>query len=265
MNMHASLICKIDDRGIAYVTMARPEIHNAFDDDLIAVMASSFIELSEDSSVRIIVLSGEGKSFSAGADLNWMRRMASYSNAENLADATRLAQLLALISSSPKPVIARVQGAAFGGGVGLVAACDIAIGSETSMFSLSEVRLGLIPSVISPYVIRAIGGRQSRRYMMTGERFQAEEAYRIGLLHQMTKSDGLDEAVETVVSELLKNGPEAMRECKDLISNVVDQSIDDILIAETAARIARVRASDEGREGLAAFLEKRRAAWLEKK
>lgn len=265
MTNSENLKCQVDDRGIAYLTMAKPEIHNAFDDRLIADMASIFDALSKDADVRIIILGAEGKSFSAGADLNWMRRMATYSDAENIADAEKLAQLLKLISSSPKPVIARVQGATFGGGVGLVAACDIAIGTDSSLFSLSEVRLGLIPSVISPYVIRAISGRQASRYMLTGERFGAEEAFRVGLLHQVASDDAIDNAIEAIVGELLKNGPEAMSECKGLISYVAGKPVNGDLMTETARRIARVRASDEGREGLNAFLEKRQPAWLEDK
>ncbi len=262
MTDSTSLHHRIDERGVAQVVMARPEIHNAFDDRLIREMQETFDELSKDTSVRVVVLQSEGKSFSAGADLNWMRRMADYSHDENIADAQALALLLATMATFSKPVIARVQGATFGGGVGLVSACDIAIGSEKAIFSLSEVKLGLIPSVISPYVIRSIGERQAGRYMITGERFGADEAFRIGLLHKAVAEEALDQAVEDMVSELLKNGPEAMRECKELIAAVVNRPIDQGVMNDTSKRIAKVRASSEGKEGLEAFLEKRRPSWL---
>lgn len=253
---------RVDERGVARVVMARPDIHNAFDDRLIREMQDAFDDLSKDPSVRVVVLQSEGKSFSAGADLNWMRRMADYSHDENVADAQSLATLLATLATFSRPVIARVQGATFGGGVGLVSACDIAIGSHKAIFSLSEVKLGLIPSVISPYVIRAIGERQAGRYMISGERFDASEAARIGLLHKVVEETALDQTIEDMIAELLKNGPEAMRECKELIAAVVNRPIDQGVMGDTSKRIAKVRASSEGKEGLEAFLEKRRPSWL---
>ncbi len=256
--------CDLDARGVACVFMTRPEIHNAFDDQLINEMIAQFGEISGNPAVRVIVLGGEGKSFSAGADLNWMRRMADYTEAENFADAQGAAKLLAVIAEASQPVIARVHGAAFGGGVGLVSACDIAIGSEKALFSLSEVKLGLIPSVISPYVIRAMGARQAGRYMITGERFDAHEALRLGLLHKVVGEDELDAAVEAMIEEILGNSPAAMREAKDLIAAVMNRPIDLAVKDDTATRIARVRASDEGREGLSAFLDKRTPAWRAK-
>lgn len=252
----------VDQAGVARITMARPEIHNAFDDQLINDMTAAFQEISLNPSARVVVLSSEGKSFSAGADLNWMRRMADYSDAENFADAKNLASLLFLISTLPIPVIARVQGAAFGGGVGLVSACDIAIGSENAVFSLSEVKLGVIPGVISPYVIRAMGERQAGRYMLSGERFDANEAQRIGLLHKTVNASELDHAVDDMVFELLKNGPQAMRECKELIAAVANRPIDESVMDDTSTRISRVRASQEGKEGLESFLNKRKPSWL---
>ncbi|NQW01560.1 MAG: enoyl-CoA hydratase/isomerase family protein [Rhodospirillales bacterium] len=252
----------IKANGIAEVTMSRPDIHNAFDDRLIADMIAAFEALAASQEVRVVVVAGEGKSFSAGADLNWMRRMADYSQADNIADARNLAKLLALIAGFPRPVIARVQGAAFGGGVGLVSACDMAIGADNALFALSEVKLGLIPAVISPFVIRAIGERQASRFMITGERFDAKEACRIGLLHQVVGEHELDSAIDRMATGLLKNGPDAMRECKALIAAVMNRPIDDAVMDDTSARIARVRASAEGREGLEAFLEKRPPSWL---
>lgn len=263
MSEETYLKTEIDGRGVANVTMDRPDLHNAFDEALIDQLITAFEGLAASDVARVVVLRGEGKSFSAGADLNWMRRMSGYSHEENLNDAQTLAHLLTVIATCPKPVIAAVQGAAFGGGVGLAAACDIAIGSERALFSLSEVKLGLIPSVISPYVIRAIGPRQASRYMLTAERFDAQEACRIGLLHKVVGADELDGAVGEIVEALLGNGANAMGETKDLIAAVMNRSIDQAVIADTATRIARVRASDEGKEGVTAFLEKRSPAWKE--
>jgi methylglutaconyl-CoA hydratase len=207
------------------------------------------------------VLRAEGRSFSAGADLGWMQRMAGYGHAENLADAGALAELMRVLNFLPKPTVSRVQGAAFGGGVGLVACCDIAIASDAVGFSLSEVRLGLIPAVISPYVVAAIGERAARRYFLTAERFGADEALRIGLVHQVVPADQLDSAVDTILIRLSEGGPTAQRAAKDLIFTVAHRPIDAGLIHDTAERIATIRASAEGREGLAGFLEKRKPAW----
>jgi methylglutaconyl-CoA hydratase len=247
--------------GVARVIMQRPEIHNAFDDALIADLEAAFAAITQDDSVRVVVLQAEGKSFSAGADLNWMRRMAGYSRAENVQDAGGLARMLAAIENCPKPVIARVQGAAFGGGVGLVACCDIVVAAERAKFCLSEVKLGLIPAVISPYVVAAIGQRACRRYFLTAESFDAHTAQALGLVSEVTTDTGLDDAVDALVATLLANGPMAMGRAKDLIRAVSQRPISQDLINETAERIADTRASIEGREGLAAFLEKRPPAW----
>jgi methylglutaconyl-CoA hydratase len=247
--------------GVATIRMNRPEVHNAFDDALIAALTAELHRLDQARDVRVIVLAANGKSFSAGADLNWMRRMATYSEAENLRDAMALAGLMRTLDGVKKPTVARVQGAAFGGGVGLVACCDIAIASTDAAFSLSEVRLGLIPSVISPYVIAAIGEREARRYFLTAERFDAVEARRIGLVHDVVDSGALDEAVAKMAGHLLKGGPQALAAAKNLIADVSRRAMDDALSAETARRIAAIRVEREGQEGLAAFFEKRKPNW----
>ena len=248
--------------GRATVTLNRPDVHNAFDDHLIQLLTRELETLDRDPSVRVVVLAAAGKSFSAGADLNWIKRTADYSEAENLADAKALAGLMKTLSGLSKPSVAAVQGAAYGGGVGLIACSDIAIASETAVFSLSEVRLGLIGAVISPYVIAAMGERQAHRYMLSAERFDAREALGMGLVHQVTAAEGLKAGVDHMVETLLANGPEAMAETKKLIAAVAGRPRDDTLIAHTAARIARVRGSKEGREGVAAFLEKRKPGWI---
>lgn len=258
--MSDAILVSVDANGKATVTLNRPEIHNAFDDALIARLTEIFEFLGKRDDVRVVVVAANGKSFSAGADLGWMRRMANYSEAENRADAEQLARLIHVLDSLPKPTVARVQGAAIGGGVGLVAACDVAIASEAASFALSEVRLGLIPAVISPYVIGAIGPRQARRYMLTAERFDAAEARRIGLVHQTVPAAELDAAVDSVVAALLLGGPEAVRESK-MLARAVGGSPDDSVRADTARRIARLRASPEGKEGVSSFLEKRKPRW----
>jgi len=247
--------------GVATIRMNRPDVHNAFDDALIAALTAELRRLEQLPQARVIVLAANGKSFSAGADLNWMQRMAKYSQEENLRDAMALAGLMRTLDGVKKPTVARVQGAAFGGGVGLVACCDIAIASTQAAFSLSEVRLGLIPSVISPYVIAAIGEREARRYFLTAERFDAVEARRIGLVHDVVDSGALDESVEKMAGQLLKGGPQALAAAKKLIADVSRRPMDDALSAETARRIAVMRVEGEGQEGLAAFLEKRRPDW----
>lgn len=257
-----TLIIDTATDGRATVTLNRPDVHNAFDDHLIQLLTRELEALDRDPSIRVVVLAAAGKSFSAGADLNWIKRTADYSEAENLADAKALAGLMKTLSGLSKPSVAAVQGAAYGGGVGLIACSDIAIASETTVFSLSEVKLGLIPAVISPYVIAAIGQRQAHRYMLSAERFDAREALRIGLVHQVTTAEGLEAGVDHMVETLLANGPEAMAETKKLIAAVAGRPRDDTLIADTAARIARVRGSEEGREGVAAFLEKRQPGWI---
>jgi methylglutaconyl-CoA hydratase len=255
------ILTETRDDGVATVTLNRAEVHNAFNDTVIVDLTAVLRRLGDDAKVRAVVLRAEGKSFSAGADLGWMQRMASYGHAENLADAGALAELMRVLNFLPKPTVARVQGPAFGGGVGLVACCDIAIASETASFSLSEVRLGLIPAVISPYVVAAIGERASRRYFLTAERFDAAEALRLGLVHQVVPADQLDSAVDTILTRLSEGGPAAQRAAKDLIFTVAHRPIDAGLIHDTAERIATIRASAEGREGLAGFLEKRKPAW----
>jgi methylglutaconyl-CoA hydratase len=252
----------IDARGVATLTMNRPEVHNAFDDHLIAELTAKLREVDRDHAIRVVVLAANGKSFSAGADLNWMKRMAQYTEGENLRDAVSLASLLHTLSEMAKPTVARVSGSAFGGGVGLVAACDIAIAANGARFSLSEVRLGLIPAVISPFVIAAIGERQARRYILTAERFDATEALRIGLVHRVVEDVELDTAIGTIVEELLKGGPKAQSTVKDLIASVSNRPIDQRVLEDTAARIARIRVTAEGKEGIAAFLERRPAEWM---
>lgn len=259
------ILLDVDDRGVATVTLNRPDVHNAFDDALIEKLSSTLKRLGSDDAVRAVALCAKGKSFSAGADLRWMQRMAGYSEAQNLEDARHLAGLLRTLQRIPKPTVARVQGSAFGGGVGLVACCDIVVASENARFALTEVKLGLIPAVIGPYVSRAMSERHARRYMLTGERFSAEEAYRLGLVHDVVPESVLDERVESVLSMLLENGPAAMAAVKALMDRVAGGPLDDKLIEDTAKRIAKIRASDEGKEGVTAFLEKRKPRWLKRR
>lgn len=248
---------------IGLITMNRPERHNAFDDVLIAELTEALRSMEAEDGIRVVVLSGAGKSFSAGADLNWMKRMAGFSKEENQRDAMGLGALMRTLAHLRKPTVARVHGAAYGGGVGLVACCDIAVASHGATFSLSEAKLGLIPAVISPYVVAAIGERAARRYFLTAERFDAAEAWRLGLIHDMGSSDAdMDEKVGEVVDALLSCGPVAQREAKELIRAVAGRPVTSEVIQDTAERIARVRSSPEGREGVTAFLEKRRAAWV---
>jgi methylglutaconyl-CoA hydratase len=250
--------------GVARLILVRPEIHNAFDDAVIAAFTEALERVGSDDAVRVVVVAGEGKSFSAGADLGWMRRMVDYGEAENLADARALAVMLRTLDELPKPTIARVQGATFGGGVGLVACCDIAVASEAAIFCLSEARLGLTPSTISPYVVAAMGSHNARRYFLTAERFNSAAAERAGLVHIVTAPNQLDNVVDGLVTTLLQNGPVAMAECKGLIRNVASGPVDDAMIEKTAQHIAWVRASAEGKEGIRAFLEKTAPAWQNK-
>lgn len=252
----------IDDRGVATLTMNRPELHNAFDDALIAALAGELRRLEADESVRVVILAAAGRSFSAGADLSWMRRMADYTREENLADARGLAELMRTLSALKKPTIAPVQGAAYGGGVGLVACCDVAIASRRATFCLSEVKLGLIPAVISPYVVEAMGARAARRYFQSAEVFDAGEAHRLGLVHEVVAEEELGAAVERLATALLANGPQAMAAAKELVARVASGPIDDAMIRDTAERIAAARAGSEGKEGLSAFLEKRKPRWV---
>ena len=250
---------------VATIWMNRPDLHNAFDETLIAELTAACIALDDDADVRVIVLAGRGKSFSAGADLNWMRRAAEASVEANLADARKLAGMLRTLAEMDKPTIARVHGAAFGGGVGLVACCDIVIAAEGARFGLTESRLGLLPAVISPYVIAAIGPREARRWFATGEHFDAATAQQIGLVHQVVAADALDAAVQAQLALLGKAGPVAAASAKVLVRDVLALGSDrDALDAANAGLIAALRASDEGREGLSAFLEKRAPRWADK-
>jgi methylglutaconyl-CoA hydratase len=262
--MTDNVLLTVDERGVATLTMNRPTIHNAFDAALVSRLTEALLELKARRDVRVIVLTGAGKSFSAGADMNWMRSMAGYTEEENVEDALHLADLMSLLNGMPVPTIARVNGHAFGGGVGLVACCDIAVASSHARFCLSEVRLGLVPAVISPYVIGAIGERAARRFFLSAEVMTAKLARRIGLIHEIAKESKLDDAVEDQVGMLLRGGPEALRESKELIFTVAHrgESATDALKLRTAQIIAHMRVSEEGQEGLSAFLDKRKPAWL---
>lgn len=252
----------IDKRGVATLTLNRPEVHNAFDDKMIAELISILGNLASDDAVRVLVLNAKGKNFSAGADLNWMRAMADKDYQQNLNDADELAELMHKLDRFAKPTIALVQGAAFGGAVGLVACCDIAIATDNASFCLSEVKIGLIPAVISPYVMRALGERQSRRYFITAERFSANTALDMGLLHQVVAQDQLDTAVDNFIQTLLQNSPAAIKAAKTLIHNIYNRKIGNNVIAHTTQAIAEIRVSAEGQEGLTAFLTKRKPNWL---
>jgi methylglutaconyl-CoA hydratase len=245
----------------ATLWLNRSERHNAFDDALIAELSAALAELAADSAIRVVLLAGRGKSFSAGADLAWMKRMAGYTAAENEADALKMAEMLNRLDSLPKPTIALVQGAAMGGGIGLVAACDIAIAAEDAQFAFSEARLGLTPATISPYVIAAIGPRAARRYFLTAERFDARQALQLGLVSAVVPAADLAAEANKLADILCRNSPGAMAEAKRLIADVTGRPIDAALRSETAGRIARQRASVEGREGVAAFLDKRKPSW----
>jgi methylglutaconyl-CoA hydratase len=259
--MEANHLVTTDARGVATVALNRPQLRNAFDDELIADLTRTFRRLSDDAGVRVVVLRGNGKSFSAGGDLNWMRRMASYSDEENVADGMQLATMLQTLNALPKPTIAVVHGHCFAGGTGLVSCCDIALAAEDTVFAVSEVRLGLVPATISPYVAAAMGARNARRYFLTGERFDGRAAARIGLVHEAVPAGQLDAALETILAELLAGAAAAQGGCKALLADVVDRPVTDALIALTARRLAEGRASAEAKEGLAAFVEKRKPAW----
>jgi methylglutaconyl-CoA hydratase len=248
---------------LATVTLDRPDLRNAFNETSIAELAQAFDELGRNDQVRAVVLAANGPAFCAGADLNWMKKMAGYSHAENQADAMRLAEMLRTIYLCPKPVIAKVQGDCYAGGMGLVAACDIVVASEGANFCLSEVKLGLVPATISPYVIKAMGEQAARRYFLTAERFSATEAKRIGFAHEVVVPESLDATVAAIAKPLCANSPHAVREAKKLVREIAGQPVTDALLLDTASRIAEIRASDEGREGVASFLEKRKPAWLE--
>ena len=257
-----SVLVSVDPaRGIGWLTLNRPDIHNAFNEELIARLSEALRMLEADARVRVVALTGAGRSFSAGADMHWMRRMAGYTFEQNLADARAATALMRTLDRLAKPTVAVVQGSAFGGGVGLVAACDMAIAVEEAQFSLTEVRLGLIPSIIGPYVLAAIGARQARRYVLSAERFSAAEARRIGLVHEVVPAAELAAAADRLLDTLAANGPAAMAAAKTLIADLAGRPIDDGIAELTAKRIAEIRAGDEAREGLAAFLEKRKAVW----
>nr|AEI30306.1 enoyl-CoA hydratase/isomerase [uncultured microorganism] len=250
--------------GVAQLTMSRPAVFNAFDETMIAELDAAFAQLAEDGAVRVIVLAGEGKHFSAGADLQWMQRASTASLEWNLADARRFAAMLARIDACPKPTVARVQGAALGGGVGLACACDIAIAADSASFSVSEARFGILPAVIGPHVVNAVGKRQARRLALTATRIKAPEALAIGLVQQVVAADALDAALDATVAELLAGGPQAQREIKQLFAQLAVAPVTPAVVELTARTISRVRGSDEAREGFAAFLGKRPASWMPK-
>ncbi|WP_395404199.1 enoyl-CoA hydratase/isomerase family protein [Pseudoduganella sp. UC29_106] len=247
---------------VATVTLNRPDVRNAFNEHTINELSIAFHELGRNEMVRAIVLAANGPAFCAGADLNWMKKMAAYSHEENEADAMQLAQMLRTIYLCPKPVVAKVQGDCYAGGMGLVAACDIAVAVQEANFCLSEVKLGLIPATISPYVIKAMGENAARRYFLTAERFTAQEAHRIGFVHEVVAAEALDAKVAEVLKALVGNSPNAVREAKVLVRDIAHRPVDDVLLADTALRIAHIRASGEGREGVQSFLEKRKPGWL---
>ena len=247
---------------VGKIVLNRPEVRNAFNDAVIAELTQAFLMLGQRDDVRCIVLAAEGVAFCAGADLNWMRRMADYSHAENLADAGQLAEMLRVIYECPKPTIARIQGDVYAGGMGLVAACDMAVSADSAHYCLSEVKLGLIPATISPYVIRAMGARAAHRYFLTAERFNAQEAHRIGLVHEVVAADALDAKVKELIDALVNASPEAVKTCKQLVQDVAERDISTDLIALTVKGIADSRSSEQGKEGVQAFLQKQKPSWL---
>lgn len=253
----------VDKRGVLTLCMNRPDVHNAFDADMIRELTDALKAADQNNAVRLVVITGAGSCFSAGADLNWMRGLVKASQEENKEDALRLADLMRSLNYLSKPTIARINGAAFGGGVGLISACDISISVTGARFGLTEVRLGLVPAVISPYVIRRIGETHARRYFLSAERFNCQRAYEIGLVQQIAEPESLDDIVEDVIREILKGGPLAVAHSKQLVFKIAGHSIDSQRLTdeETASLIAKLRVSDEGQEGLTAFLEKRKAGW----
>jgi methylglutaconyl-CoA hydratase len=256
------VITDIDDLGVARVRLNNPDKHNAFDDQMIGQLTEAFIAIADNSNVRIMVLGSEGKSFSAGADLEWMKRMASYSYDENLRDASALALMLKTLNEIPQPTIARIQGPAFGGAVGLVSCCDMAVAASAASFSLSEVKIGLVPATISPYVIAAIGQRAARRYFITAERFDAHRALQLGLVNEVVDAEQLDQEIDRLINTLLANGPAAVTAAKQLVFDVAGKPIDQQLIDATCETIAAIRVSEQGQEGLQAFLERRKPQWI---
>ena len=258
---YQTLAIEIADR-VATLTLNRPDVRNAFNEITIAELSLAFDELGRNDDVRAIVLAANGPAFCAGADLNWMKKMAGYSHSENSEDAGKLADMLRTIYECPKPVVAKVQGDCYAGGMGLVAACDIAVAVTSASFCLSEVKLGLIPATISPYVIKAMGEQAARRYFLTAEKFSAQEAHRIGFVHDIVGAESLDSHVAAIVKALVTSSPNAVREAKVLVRDITGKAIDSAMMVDTAERIAKIRASEEGREGVASFLEKRKPTWL---
>jgi methylglutaconyl-CoA hydratase len=250
---------------VRWLWLNRPDVRNAFNDELIADIATAFADIEAAADTRVVVVAARGPAFCAGADLNWMRSMASFSHADNHADALRVARMFAAVHACSRPVIARVQGDAFGGGVGLAAACDLVVAADKVSFGLSEVRLGIVAATISPYLVRAMGARQAARYMLTAEKFTAAQARSVGLVHEITTAAGLDGEIERIARVLLAASPAALAATKRLLADVIEAPIDDVLLAATAKCIADARVSPEGREGIAAFLEKRAPAWAPKK
>jgi methylglutaconyl-CoA hydratase len=257
---------EVDQRGaVRWLWLSRPEVRNAFNDALITEISSAFAAVESSPETRVVVVTSRGPAFCAGADLNWMRSMANFSHADNHADALKVARMFAAVHACSRPVIARVQGDAFGGGVGLAAACDIVVAAEGAMFALSEVKLGIVAATISPHLVRAMGARQAARYMLSGEKFTALQARTLGLVHEVTLMEGLDREVERFAHHLMAASPAALAATKRLLADVVETPMDDVLLAATAKCIADARVSPEGREGIAAFLEKRAPSWAPKK
>jgi methylglutaconyl-CoA hydratase len=246
----------------ATVWLNRPDVRNAFNETAIAELSDAFRTLGVDQSVRVIVLAARGPAFCAGADLNWMKKMAGYTHAENLSDAAQLADMLRVIYQCPKPVVARIQGDCYAGGMGLAAVCDIVLAADSAHFCLSEVKLGLIPATISPYVIKAMGEQAARRYFISAERFTAQEAHRIGLVHEAVAVEALDAKLDELINALLQAGPDALAQAKHLVQDIAGAPLNDALVADTVQRIATVRSSAEGKEGVQAFLDKRKPHWL---
>ncbi|GGF80621.1 enoyl-CoA hydratase/isomerase family protein [Alteromonas lipolytica] len=256
------VLYEVDERGVARITLNRADKHNAFNETMIAGLTASFTRAAEDSNVKVVILAANGKNFSAGADLNWMKKMAGYSEAENRADAMHLATMLHTLHTLPKPTIARVQGAAFAGAIGLIACCDMAVACKLSKFCLSETKIGLVPATISPYVIEAMGKRIAKRYFMTAEVFTARRARRLGLISETVSEDQLDATIEQLIEALLKNSPNAISEAKALVDTVAGQPLDESMRRLTSDWIARMRVSEQGQEGLSAFLDKRSPGWV---
>lgn len=260
--MTSSLLYNLDLTGVATITLNRPEKHNAFDETLIAQLHDLLESLAQDDNVRVLILEGAGKSFSSGADLDWMRRMANYSFDENVKDASALSRLLHRLNYFPKPTIAKVHGAAFGGAIGLISCCDIAVATKLTKFCFSEVKVGLVPATISPYVIAAMGERIARRYFLTGEVFSARRARRLGLISESVTEEDLDGTVNHLAKTLLNNGPQAVQQAKHLIFDVSGKPVDSDMLDLTSELIAKVRCSEEGQEGVSAFLEQRKPSWF---